>query len=140
MVNFETPEWLWPTQRFLKDAYWAVRHRVWPRDRYHVVRTGLPPGYYDQDYRMLYACFALLESYVKEWGGEQEIADHIANMHDNPDEWGGAPLVTYIEKETEVLALYRWWKDRDDSWDTEAEDRDQVMFMRLAAIRQYIWV
>jgi hypothetical protein len=43
-----------------------LRYRLLKRHRYHLVDTGLTPGYYDQDNRMLHACFALLVDYVDE--------------------------------------------------------------------------
>lgn len=35
------------------------------KDRYHVVKTGLKPGYWDSDTRMLHAAFNLLKDYVE---------------------------------------------------------------------------
>jgi hypothetical protein len=50
-------------RRWLRDARWWLDHRS--LSRYHVVKTGLKPGYYDVDYRMLHACFNLLVYYVE---------------------------------------------------------------------------
>jgi len=46
-----------------KSMMWWVRHRT--TDRYNIVDTGLPFGYYDADYLMLHACFNLLKEYVE---------------------------------------------------------------------------
>ena len=32
-----------------KRVYWWVVHRIIPRHRYHIVRTGLRPGFHDVD-------------------------------------------------------------------------------------------
>jgi len=55
--------------RTFKELYWAFQHRFNPKHRYNYVFTGLKPGYYDSDYRMLYACFSLLKEFV-----EKELA------------------------------------------------------------------
>ena len=37
------------------EILWALRHRFDPRHRYNILKTGLPPGYYDPDQQILYA-------------------------------------------------------------------------------------
>jgi len=51
----------------ISRAIWWVRHRT--INRYHVVKTGLEPGWCDTDEKMLYTCFTMLVDYV-----EQECA------------------------------------------------------------------
>ena len=48
----------------LKDAYWWVIHRVVPKHRYHVAKTGLTPGYYDPCVRVLATIFTETEAFV----------------------------------------------------------------------------
>lgn len=85
------PKWspIWPAFRFfgwLDDLKWAVIWRLHPRHQYHLVRTGLPPGYYDQDERILHACMTLLVDYVRTCEGTG-----VHTVHD------------------EEQALFRWW-------------------------------
>ena len=48
----------------LTRASWWVRHRT--TDRYHVVRTGLEPGWHDVDTKLLHTSFTMLVDYVEE--------------------------------------------------------------------------
>ena len=54
-------------EKFITDPWTNVRQKlIWTFiDRYHVVKTGLKPGYYDKDQIMLHACFSLLVDYVE---------------------------------------------------------------------------
>lgn len=70
---------LFPVRWFFHDTLpdWWREYLVWPKnkvqqffryrlkDRYHVVNTGLEPGYYDTDTRMINAAFQLLVDYVE---------------------------------------------------------------------------
>jgi hypothetical protein len=70
--------------------------------QFHLVDTKLEPGYYDQYYRMLYACFALLVDYYNE-------AKDIVSIDDKVEE------------------LYQWWTvDRPASLKQEDELRHKV--------------
>src|SRR5439155_23874893 len=40
-------------RRLITEPMWWVRHRL-PPHRYHILPTGLPPGYYDPDIRFLH--------------------------------------------------------------------------------------
>jgi len=46
------------------DTYWWFIHRLVPKHRYHVVDTGLPPGYYDPDIRLLAGIFNEVHKFV----------------------------------------------------------------------------
>ena len=55
----------YPTKRFFNDIkYWFI-YRFHPKHRYHVVDTGLAPGYYDKDYLILHSVFNILKEYVE---------------------------------------------------------------------------
>ncbi|MFI4955659.1 MAG: hypothetical protein ACHQAX_00425 [Gammaproteobacteria bacterium] len=47
----------------IKDAKWWIRHRT--TEKYHLVDTGLSPGYYDADTRMLHSVFSILKDFVE---------------------------------------------------------------------------
>jgi len=134
-------------QSIIDVTYWFL-YRFHPQYMYHKVDTGLKPGYYDPDTRMLYGCFSLMEEFV-------EInADHI--------DW-------YANDEHKVLweelkELNTWWKigrpmahekykqacraNADSNFladmdlgDTEEElkAKDDEMLSRLVAIRSSLW-
>lgn len=54
---------VYPVLRFFKDIKWFVLYRT--THRYHVVNSGLPPGYYDVDTVMLHTAFNLLKKFVE---------------------------------------------------------------------------
>jgi hypothetical protein len=135
----------------MTDLLYWFRSRFIPRYRFHVVDTGLPPGWHDVDERMLHACMALLCSYVEdEQGGESGFPNVAAGDGEN---------------DAEALAIYRWWKHErqpaHDCYDVElmawygAKDeydfgalcaldnalaaRDQEMLHRLIDIRGSLW-
>ena len=56
-------DFYWDLSRPFRNALSWIRHRTW--DKYHVLQTGLRPGYQDADVRMLHANFSLLVDYVE---------------------------------------------------------------------------
>lgn len=88
----------------LDNLKWWFLHRT--VDKYHVVDTGLEPGYYDVPERMLHACFQLLVDYV-----EKEQPNEIT-------EWDS--VTEHSDYAKEIKELYEWWKNRNDlakEWD-----------------------
>jgi hypothetical protein len=59
----------WRACRACKDTQWWFRHRFEPRHRYHFVSTGLPPGYYDPDLRLIHALFNETSRFVERTRG-----------------------------------------------------------------------
>jgi hypothetical protein len=57
---------------------WQARYRLQKKHRYHLVDTGLEPSYYDEDYRMLWACMAILVEHVDRGHGGME---NLARVH-----------------------------------------------------------
>ena len=61
------PDWFEDRWRNITKPYndlrYALRCRVF--DKYHVINTGLPPGYADCDTRMLHGMFNLLVDYIE---------------------------------------------------------------------------
>lgn len=114
-----------PSNMF-RDIKWWIKHRT--TDKYHIVKLGLPPGYYDIDHRMLYACFALLVEFVEyeynnadwEWDEEhQKVGKEIKELYN----WW-----TNIRPNREILPCYG----------TEYVD-DDIQLVRLIKIREYLW-
>jgi len=56
-------DFYWDLSRPFRNALYWIRHRTW--DKYHVLQTGLRPGYQDADVRMLHANFSLLVDHVE---------------------------------------------------------------------------
>jgi hypothetical protein len=150
--------------RFLSDLKWALLHKLHPRHRYHIVRTGLPVGYHKIDDRMLHACLARLVQFVEAEGGEAAIREAIDELVASPELWTGhtkgdpdaaRAMEPHVEWRREVLALFHWWTierpairaaqdaaDASAEWarrEDELEDEDQAMFLRLAAKRRLLW-
>jgi len=48
----------------LRNAYWFLAHRLHPRHKYNVLRTGLPAGYYDPNVRIPCAIFESVADFV----------------------------------------------------------------------------
>lgn len=82
----------------ISDAKYWVYYRLHPDHKYHIVVTGLEPGYYEPDTRLLHAAMKLLETYVDDC--EQ------SGCHD-PGE--------------EALAILKWWKEERPADQAEEE-------------------
>lgn len=48
-----------------RNIYWWFVHRLVPRHKYHVIYTGLTPGYHDGFDRIVWGSFTILEQHVK---------------------------------------------------------------------------
>lgn len=131
------------------DWVWWVRHRAEPWHWYHIVKTGLPPGYYDTDTRILHTSFNLLREHVeinKDWLSGPE--------HEHSEEWQ--------EARREMRDLHQWWtvgrpekqdaaeklwenattqESRKDAYEREQEliKEDEQALIRLAKIRTGLW-
>ncbi len=117
-------------RRKFRDLYWWVRHRTF--DKYHVVDTGLEPGYYDKDMLMFHAMFQLLVDFV-----EEECADmhrlYCRHVKFPPSKDNGKAGLEYLKMHSkdmkemreednlpynflddpylEIITLYRWWTE-----------------------------
>ena len=154
------PDWfMWnigyAVTRTYRDAKFAVKCRT--AKRYHVVNCGLKPGYYDDDTRMLHACFSILVDYVEHelplmngWFKEtlrrrfthwprrsrEEGIKHLEwekALNDSPRQSNAA-----VEK----MELYLWWKDvrplrpnPDDEYCLLYESGVDDGLLRAAALR-----
>lgn len=119
-------------KRYTTDVYYWIRHRT--VDKYHVLQTGLKPGYYDKDHLMLYVNFNLLKDYVEvecahiQYWSEREwksysFLEWIKSKFTKID--GNKYGIKYLEYESslgqespaqaanakEILILYKWWTE-----------------------------
>jgi hypothetical protein len=53
--------------QFVREYYWKVLHRLHPNYRYHVVKTGLKPDYYDPDIRIAAAILKEAHDYYSDY-------------------------------------------------------------------------
>jgi len=109
------PLYVWGAFRVLrrvKDGIYWLRYRFHPRYRFHVVKTGLAPNYYDCDTLMLHACMALLCQHVEDQGGADQLEKWTAELRE-PGSEGHGPreaVESQADRQSEVLTIYRWWK------------------------------
>lgn len=125
--------------RFLTDPINSFRYglRVRIFDRYHVIKTGLKPGYHDCDERLLHGAFNLLVDYVelelpstvmkfdpkdekkgkkhpwwsKGWLRFKAYRDPKMGLRHLRWEMGlGSQSTHQAHKAREVWHLYHWWK------------------------------
>lgn len=103
---------LWK-RKLINDPIDWVRYRT--TRRFHIINTGLKPGYYDKDWLMLHGNFALLKNYVEvecaslhNWNKTEKVKDagikHLEWEISLGDE---SPKQSAAAKE--ILELYRWW-------------------------------
>ena len=94
-------------------AKWRLFHRYHPKHRYHVVDTGLPPGYYDEDTLVLHSCMKMLERYVQQNGGVAHLESFSNDLREDARNGPSAPedsLERQASMQDEAAAIYRWWK------------------------------
>ena len=123
---------LW--DRLVSDPYYWVKYRT--VSKFHVVDTGLEPGYYDKDHLMIHACFTLLVQFVEK---EQPYYYDDPPMESDP-EWDPK----HYKEKTEIMELYNWWKNRpkgEHNYENSlaAHEEDQRQLHRLIDIRPRMW-
>lgn len=115
---------------YYNSVYYYIAHRTF--DKYHIVDTGLKPGYMDCDLRMIHVIFNLLVEFIEIEYSNWQIDS--GNFEKYPVPWWGhwpASIrikrnpqagVDYLKKEVilnsssedtsiqEIWELYHWWK------------------------------
>jgi len=151
-------------KQLISDARQWVRYHT--THRYHIIKTGLPPDYYDEDVLILYACMTLLDRFIAWHGGEHELEKFTNQLRENPKTWGTDADGTsdQVIKQTEALAIWRWWKyqrpfdeaSKEQLWNSlppgkdekyneinaleeKMLDDEQEMLQRLIKIRPGLW-
>lgn len=94
----------------IRNLYWWLMHRIHPRYRYHIVRTGLTPNYYDEDTLILHSCMALLERYINSFGGVKELEQFNVELR-SPDKDGQEEVLCHqADRQQEAIEIYLWFK------------------------------
>ena len=127
------------------SKWWMqLQYRFNPKHKYHLVDTGLTPGYYEIDERMIHAMFSLLVSFVERehqfnnpeedwnhWPSLIERSEQIING-DIADE-SGADERPWAQAMIKVNQLYCWWTKiritREEIRGDYPEDFDFTMFL-----------
>lgn len=102
-------------RRYIDDSINWVRYRT--TRRFHIINTGLKPGYYDKDHIMLHGNFSILKNYVEvecaamhNWDKPvKEANDGVKHL-----EWEislGEESPRQSESAKEILTLYKWWTE-----------------------------
>ena len=101
---------------------WWVRHRT--INRYHVIKTGLEPNYYDIDTLMVHGLFSLLCRFVEdEHEGISGIDKRIEELKKGDELDKDIPegqRYNYekdIAELEQVKRLYKWWKEEYPKFD-----------------------
>ena len=120
-------------RRIVRDIYWGIRHRLDPRNRYHVMDTGLRPGYWDPDSRILNAVMEEVDWFFRR---TRETVDWTTDP-------GHYDAFLAMEKAS------AWWMDnkakmRSGDMDFSDEMRlnneaDALLAEVIMGARQYMW-
>lgn len=98
----------WPIER-MERAWWYLAHRYVPWHQYHLVNTGMDPGYHDPKERIERTLFTLLVHYVESKGGFQEV------QWDCHDEARSA--------KDKILDAYKWYTFRRPLLERQIEEK-----------------
>lgn len=115
--------------RYVNDAKWWLKYRFVKSHRYHIVYTDLEPGYHDEDERILHACFALLEEYIKWHGGDVKLEKWSKELETEPDKNAPAGLQkAQADRQLGAVDLYRWWKIERPADEKRYDDLLQILY------------
>lgn len=110
------PFWVKPLHRLFKsisNLKHAIYYRWHPGYRYNVVKTELPPGFYEHDTRMLYACMAVLNEFIREeFLGNARVDAWLRKVEETNDfalhpEDSIHAMESYMN---EACLIYLWWR------------------------------
>jgi hypothetical protein len=95
---------------------WGLIHRFHPSHRYNILKTGLPPSYYDPDYQILYAVMNCFRQFMESesgakafsWGSEEDYGYLTeAERKENAESIG-----TTKAQKADLDKIYDWWVNR----------------------------
>ena len=151
--------------RFDRIKWWVCHRTI---DRYHVVDTGLEPGYYDCDYRILHSVFSLFNEFMevqqdghvdwesefhsKEWGEMNEVWDWwkarstreelFEKEHPHPvlpDDWGFMSVVNRRYDEEALMIEWKRISDLHRAQEIVWDQEDEDMLIRVMKLRLRLW-
>ena len=96
----------------LRNIKWEILWRIHPNHRYNIIKTGLKPGYYDVDERMLHGMMSLLVGFVEtEIGGLDKFKTKTQELFEMVDE-GDTNTKDQLIAYQEAIAIYTWWTEQ----------------------------
>lgn len=155
------------TKYFIKQKikapwYWFA-HRFVKKHKYNTIYTGLKPGYYDCDTRILYGVFQPFaeymefqlseESHVKWYFTDEEIEKELEEIGTVEKESFRNAYEHRNKVWLELLELYEWWKSysekEDACWEATVADPIKAeedlyneaneKMKRIIELRSYLW-
>lgn len=123
---------IWPWSMPLRRAKEWVEYRT--TRRYHIVETGMKPGYADLSEKLLHVNFNMLKDFIEKekghmWSYHEDSTDHdeqpgVSHLLwemtlDLDESWGGNKA--QAENAREQYELYNWWTN-DRPYRTEPMD------------------
>lgn len=118
-----------------KDLYWWILYRT--TEKYHIIKLrGLKPGFHENDTRILYAIFTILEDYYdlecekicERYGKDFEKANEawIEEVKKN-----NPPENPQLDAWIEVMELINWWREiRPNRKEPESNDGPDFKFVQ----------
>lgn len=155
-------DWFYFKRKVKAPIYWFM-HRFVKKHKYNIIYTGLKPGYWDCDTRVLYGVFKPFEEYmefqlspdshVKWFFTDEEIAKELEDVYpeerENHEKWFHEKNAIWAE----LLRIYFWWKTYpalvEACWEEGHPDpiaREEELYnetnekmKRIIELRSYLW-
>lgn len=109
----------------LHEAKWWVIHRFHPSHRYHVIRTGLKPGWVDRDFLMAHLIVKCLIDFVEK---EKPFEHFDTEDSHHREEW------------IKLKSLYDFFKACDlREFDYKCPEELNGKLIEVIKIRQRMW-
>lgn len=131
-------------------AYISVGYRF--VRQYHVLETGLKPGYRDLDERLLHGCFSEFSRFIEDEYIYQFFRFKrtwrrwvpFINPHCPSERKNRAVELSSKALDDEILSLYHWWNcerpaQLKDTPYPDLQAKDTEMLIKLIKVRQDLW-
>jgi hypothetical protein len=159
--------WEYGSQRYFRNLKWKILHRFHPKHRYHVVDTGLEPGYYDPCTQIFASNFQLLcdfvdnnvkwdridwegdEAHVAAWKEMNELVHWYREIYPNREdslevhrpeprvEW--KKVFNEKHKDDPDVIEYRKYLDYVNTEEAQWEKDDEENLIRVIKLIPFLW-
>lgn len=154
---------MWWRTKWPYNLYMWVLYRIHPRHKYNLLKTGLPPGYYDLDTRLLYSIMNEFKEFYENPNTTtyKTITFDIDSEIENMEEFEKDYFNEVKDIKHEMDTVYAWWlnylklqKTHTQLWNSrisnidgrallekedQLEDEANEMLIRLMKIRRHLW-
>jgi hypothetical protein len=118
-MNFRTLGWR------LHDLKWWILHRFHPSHRYHIIHSGLRPGWYDRDLMMAVIIKKIIIDFIE----QEEPYNHWDTKNSN-----------YAEDWVRLRELYNYFKTTDlELSNKESYDLINEKLIEAVRLRHLLW-